>query len=119
MSGLEATVAQSFLQRGRRVVALHVVFTIRLTSALALTATMSGVPSLDHLIGGGQQRFWDSKAERLGGLQVDDELELGWPHDRQVGRFLAFEDAAGIDADLAKLIRDDDPVAHQPTGDRI
>jgi hypothetical protein len=29
---------------------------------------------LDHLVG--QQRFRDGEAERLGGLEVDDELEL-------------------------------------------
>jgi hypothetical protein len=32
---------------------------------------------LDHLVGGGQQRFRDGQAEGFCGLEVDDELELG------------------------------------------
>jgi hypothetical protein len=38
----------------------------------------------DHLIRPQQQRQWDGEAERLGGLEVDDELEPGWPLDRNV-----------------------------------
>ena len=38
-------------------------------------------------------------------LQVDDQLELGRLHDRQVGGLRALEDAAGIDADLTKGVR--------------
>jgi hypothetical protein len=34
--------------------------------------------------------------------QVDDELELGRLHDRQVGGLGALEDAADIDASLTK-----------------
>ena len=44
------------------------------------------------------------EAKRLGGLEVDDELEFGRLHHRQVGRLGALEDAAGIDADLTKHI---------------
>ena len=40
------------------------------------------------------------EAERLGGLEIDDELELGRLHHRQVGRLLALENAADIDAGL-------------------
>jgi hypothetical protein len=58
-------------------------------------------PLLDHLISGGQQRFRDGKGECFGVLQVDDQFELARLHDRQIGWFLAFENAPTIDAGLA------------------
>jgi hypothetical protein len=50
--------------------------------------------SFDHLIGGGGQRFRDGKAERLGGLQVDDQLDLHGLLHRQIGGLFALENAA-------------------------
>jgi hypothetical protein len=38
--------------------------------------------SLDHLVGGSQQRFGDGEAERLCGLEVDDQFEFCWLEDR-------------------------------------
>ena len=46
----------------------------------------------------------DGQAEGLGGLQVDDELELACLHDRQIGWFLAFENAPSIDGNLVVRI---------------
>ena len=68
----------------------------------------------DHLIGGGEQRRRHSKAEHPGGRGVDDQLEFRRLQHRQIGRFRALEDAAGIDADLAKRIAQTCAVAHQP-----
>jgi hypothetical protein len=59
--------------------------------------------SLNHRVGERNHRARHRQAERLRGLQVDDELEPGRLRDRQVGGFLALEDAARIGADLAIL----------------
>jgi hypothetical protein len=40
---------------------------------------------LDHLVSRGQQSFRHLNVEQLGGLQVDDKLELGRLNDWQVG----------------------------------
>jgi hypothetical protein len=44
---------------------------------------------------------WNGQAQRLGGLEVDDQLELCRLHDRQVSGLLALQNAAGVNADLA------------------
>ena len=46
--------------------------------------------SLDHLVRPQQQRRRDRQAERLGGLEVDDQLELGGLLDGEVGGFAPF-----------------------------
>jgi hypothetical protein len=54
---------------------------------------------LDHVVGDCEQRRWHVDGERLGGREINDHVEFCRLRDRQVGRFLAFEDAASIDAD--------------------
>ena len=43
--------------------------------------------SFDHLVGAGEERGRDVKAESLGGLEIDHELELGRLLDGQSAGF--------------------------------
>jgi hypothetical protein len=52
--------------------------------------------SFDHLVGALLQKQWHVQPKRLGGLEVDDQFELGRDLDWKVGRLLALEDAIDI-----------------------
>jgi len=51
---------------------------------------------LDHLIRPQQQRLRDREAERLGGLEVDYQLKLGWLLDGEVSWLGALENSTRV-----------------------
>jgi hypothetical protein len=61
-----------------------------------------GAVLFDHFVGNGEHAWRDCEAERLGGLHVDDQLELGWQLHRKFGGLVAFENAISIDCRLPK-----------------
>ena len=50
----------------------------------------------DYLVGAQQERLRQCEAQRLGGLQIDDQLKFGRKLNRQVGRFRAPKDETDI-----------------------
>jgi hypothetical protein len=60
----------------------------------------------------GEQRRRHVQAERLGGLDVDGQLEFGRLQHRQIGRLLPLENAADIGAHLTERILSTGVVAH-------
>jgi hypothetical protein len=78
----------------------------------------SKVYLFDHLIRCGEERWRESKAERLGSLRVDHQLEFGGLLHWQIGGFRTLEDAASVVADLVIHLRKARSVAHESTNSR-
>jgi hypothetical protein len=71
-------------------------------------------PSLfDDLIGAAGQGQRDGDAQRLGGLEVDEELDLGCLLDRQVRGLFALEDVIDITCRAPELVDRIGPVGDQ------
>src|SRR6266446_2535571 len=73
-------------------------------------------PSLYDLIRPLQERLRDRQAEGLGGLEVDDQLELGGLLDGKICGLGALEDSIHVPGSPTIQIGDDWPVGHETTG---
>src|SRR5215813_13399007 len=67
----------------------------------------------DHLVGAAGKGQRNGNAERLGGLEVDDQLDFRGLHDREVSRLLAFENAPGVQTGQTVRLRNAASVAHK------
>ena len=77
---------------------------------------------MDHLVRQAEDGSWDRETQGLGGLEVDDQLELGRLLHGQIGRLGAFEDLVHVDGALPDpfmaspashaIRRDDEKLAH-------
>src|ERR1700738_4318724 len=71
---------------------------------------------LDHLVGDREEPRRKGQAERLGGLEVDSELELGWLLHRQVRGLGALEDLVNVAGGTPKQVNKIYPVGHEAAG---
>src|SRR6266850_4703780 len=59
------------------------------------------LPALfNHLVGAAEQRKWDVEPERLGALQIKEQLDFCGQLHRQVARLFSLEDAPDIVASM-------------------
>src|SRR5215213_1605540 len=71
---------------------------------------------LDHLVGLSEELLWDVETQRLGGFEVDDQLECGRLLDRHVRRIGTLEDLSGVNAHQAKGRRKARSIADEAAG---
>src|SRR5262245_62930769 len=76
----------------------------------------SKIPLFDHLISTREQRGRHTEAKRLGGLEINHQLILGWGLYRQVARLLALEDTIDVSRGLPELVEEIRPVGDQSPG---
>src|SRR5258708_16249897 len=69
----------------------------------------------DHLVGNGEHARWNGEAERLGGLEVDNEFEFGRLHDRHIGGLFAFFNPPAQNTGFALNFPPPRTLTHPPT----
>ena len=70
----------------------------------------------NHLVRQDEERRRESDPERLGGLEIDHQLELGRLYHWQVGGFGTLENFADVDSGLAIRVRKVASVTDQTAG---
>src|SRR5688500_12818994 len=89
---------------------------MRADTNLHRTAPDAATPSLNQLVRAQEERGRDGDAERLCGLQVDRQLELGGLLDGKVGRLRALEDPVDIARSASEQVGKTRRVRDEPPG---
>src|SRR5215831_6670799 len=66
-----------------------------------------------YLVGTGNQRKRNSEPDRLGGLEIDDQLEFGGLKNRKLIRLYTFKNTSGVKTDLTIHVESAATVADQ------
>src|SRR6516164_3198572 len=82
--------------------------------AAAIRLSQQHSCSFNHLVGQRHQRGWNFEAEPVSRREVDDQVNPGRLHYRQVGWLLAPENAAYIDTDAAINVSNVGSIAYEP-----
>src|SRR5262249_24129838 len=72
--------------------------------------------SFDYLVGAAEQRHRNGESEGLGSLEIDNQFDFRPLYDWQVGRFVAPENAAGVNSSLVSRICKTSSIAHKTAG---
>src|SRR5262249_37200130 len=89
----------------------------RVMSALCQKRTFARL--FDDLVRRGREIRRHLDAERLGGLEVDDQLKFVRLYHRQVSRLLPLENSPDVDASMGVGIAEVGAVAHQAARQRV
>src|SRR5215475_15867401 len=89
--------------------------------AVLVMATLPEIPTslghrarlFDHLVGEREQHRRNRQAERLGGLQIDDEIEFNRLLDRQIGRLRSAQNPVNITSGAPELVNKVYSIGHQ------
>src|SRR5215831_18098659 len=72
--------------------------------------------SFDHLVGSRKHVRRNRQPDLFRGLQIDDELELSWLLDRQIGWLCAFQDFIHVGGGASVLVEKVHAVVQKPPG---
>jgi len=71
----------------------------------------------DHLVGAGEEGFWDAQAQCLGGVEVDSHIKLARLLNGQIGGLLAAQYSVYVRRRLSEMVDVIRPVRNQTAVD--